>query len=169
MLFTQLCVSDKCYYARGFRGWLLTQYSDRDHKMVLERFSQLPIDDQSRVIEMAWEDRTPFEAIDFQFGFTEKDVIQIMQCHLKITSFRNWRRRVSGRAPSIYRYVAPMFYVAIAKPSTKYERRRKNNVEIFQKRSSGELAESVWPVSRKSLSGTAQRPYALVFRVDGRS
>ena len=98
MLFTQLCVSDKCYYARGFRGWLLTQYSDRDHKMVLERFSQLPIDDQSRVIEMAWEDRTPFEAIDFQFGFTEKDVIQIMQCQLKITSFRNWRRRVSGRA-----------------------------------------------------------------------
>ncbi len=98
MLFTQLCVSDKCYYARGFRGWLLTQYSDRDHKMVLERFSQLPIDDQSRVIEMAWEDRTPFEAIDFQFGFTEKDVIQIMQCHFKITSFRTWRRLVSGRS-----------------------------------------------------------------------
>lgn len=66
--------------------------------MVLERFLQLPVDDQSRVIEMAWEDRTPFEAIDFQFGFKEKDVIQIMQRRLKLTSFRNWRRRVSGRA-----------------------------------------------------------------------
>ena len=66
--------------------------------MVLERFSQLPIDDQSRVIEMAWEDRTPFEAIEFQFGFTEKDVIQIMQYNIKIASFRKWRRRISRRA-----------------------------------------------------------------------
>lgn len=58
------------------------------------------LDDRSlnRVIEMAWEDRTPFEAIEFQFGLSEKEVIQIMQREMKPTSFRMWRKRVSGRS-----------------------------------------------------------------------
>ncbi|MFN3952109.1 MAG: TIGR03643 family protein [Thermaurantimonas sp.] len=51
-----------------------------------------------RVIEMAWEDRTPFEAILSQFGLKEKDVIEIMRRNLKPSSFRMWRKRVSGRA-----------------------------------------------------------------------
>lgn len=51
-----------------------------------------------RVIEMAWEDRTPFDAIEFQFGLTEKQVIQLMRQQLKRASFNRWRRRVSGRA-----------------------------------------------------------------------
>ncbi|MFT5580176.1 MAG: hypothetical protein ACI9WS_002938 [Paraglaciecola psychrophila] len=66
--------------------------------MVLVSFLELPLDQQSRVIEMAWEDRTPFEAIELQFGFSEKNIVQIMQRHLKLKSFKNWRRRVSGRA-----------------------------------------------------------------------
>ena len=58
---------------------------------------QLPIEDVDRVIEMAWEDRTPFEAIQMQFGLKEKDVIALMRSELKASSFRMWRRRVSGR------------------------------------------------------------------------
>ncbi len=54
--------------------------------------------DTDRIIEMAWEDRTPFSAIEAQFGFTEKDVINLMRNELKPASFRNWRARVQGRA-----------------------------------------------------------------------
>jgi uncharacterized protein (TIGR03643 family) len=50
-----------------------------------------------RVIEMAWEDRTPFEAIRFQFGLLEKDVIDIMRMHSKSSSFKMWRKRMNGR------------------------------------------------------------------------
>ena len=50
-----------------------------------------------RIIEMAWEDRTPFEAIFNQFGLTEKDVIVVMRNNLKSSSFKLWRRRVTGR------------------------------------------------------------------------
>ena len=49
--------------------------------------------DTDRVIEMAWEDRTPFEAIKFQFGLTEKDVITLMRQQLKESSFKLWRKR----------------------------------------------------------------------------
>jgi len=52
----------------------------------------------SRIIEMAWEDRTPFEAIEASFGLTEQDVITLMRRHMKPSSFRMWRKRVSGRA-----------------------------------------------------------------------
>jgi len=51
-----------------------------------------------RIIEMAWEDRTPFEAIAFQFGLAEADVIALMRRELKPGSFRRWRARVQGRA-----------------------------------------------------------------------
>jgi uncharacterized protein (TIGR03643 family) len=47
-----------------------------------------------RIIEMAWEDRTPFEAIKIQFSKTEADVIAIMRKHLKRNSFNLWRKRV---------------------------------------------------------------------------
>ena len=50
-----------------------------------------------RIIEMAWEDRTPFEAIEFQFGLKENDVRQIMRNNLKESSFKLWRKRVKGR------------------------------------------------------------------------
>ncbi len=51
----------------------------------------------NRVIEMAWEDRTPFEAIEMQFGLKEKDVIAVMRRHMKASSFKMWRKRVSDR------------------------------------------------------------------------
>ena len=50
-----------------------------------------------RIIEMAWEDRTPFEAIEFQFNLKEQDVITLMRKELKSSSFRLWRKRVQGR------------------------------------------------------------------------
>ena len=51
----------------------------------------------SRVIEMAWEDRTPFEVIAMRYGLQEKEVIRLMRRHMKRSSFRMWRERVSGR------------------------------------------------------------------------
>ncbi len=54
--------------------------------------------DLSRLIEMAWEDRTPFDAIKLQFGITEQEVIKLMRNNLKQSSFKMWRARVQGRA-----------------------------------------------------------------------
>lgn len=51
----------------------------------------------SRVIEMAWEDRTPFEAIQATHGLSEPQVIALMRREMKASSFRMWRTRVSGR------------------------------------------------------------------------
>ena len=48
-----------------------------------------------RIIEMAWEDRTPFEAILFQFDLPEKEVIKLMRGNLKESSFKRWRKRVT--------------------------------------------------------------------------
>ena len=56
-------------------------------------FTERQID---RIIEMAWEDRTPFEAIVFQFGLKEKDVIKLMRGNLKESSFKRWRKRVNS-------------------------------------------------------------------------
>lgn len=58
---------------------------------------KLTQEDVSRIIEMAWEDRTPFEAIQIQFGLKETDVREIMRREMKPSSFRMWRKRVSGR------------------------------------------------------------------------
>jgi uncharacterized protein (TIGR03643 family) len=52
---------------------------------------------QDRIIQMAWEDRTPFEAIESQFGLKEKDVIAFMRKHMKRKSFEMWRKRMKGR------------------------------------------------------------------------
>ena len=51
-----------------------------------------------RIVEMAWEDRTPFDAIKVQFDVDEKKVIEIMRREMKASSFRMWRARVQGRA-----------------------------------------------------------------------
>jgi uncharacterized protein (TIGR03643 family) len=52
--------------------------------------------DIDRIIEMAWEDRTPFEAIKIQFGFSESEVISLMRRELKRSSFNLWRKRVNS-------------------------------------------------------------------------
>lgn len=57
-------------------------------------FSEIELD---RIIEMAWEDRTPFEAITFQFGISERQTIDIMRTEMKRSSFNMWRKRVQGR------------------------------------------------------------------------
>ena len=54
----------------------------------------------NRIIEMAWEDRTPFEAIEYQFDMSEKDVIVIMRKELKRSSFNLWRKRVNSGVSS---------------------------------------------------------------------
>ncbi len=67
---------------------------------------------------MAWEDRTPFEAIEQQFALNESDVIRFMRRHLKPSSFKRWRSRVSGRntkhikrrSPDITRGYCPTQY-----------------------------------------------------------
>ena len=66
----------------------------------------------SRVIEMAWEDRTPFGAIEYQFGLTEDEVITLMRREMKSSSFKMWRKRVSGR-------------------DTKHRKKRPDNVQRF--------------------------------------
>lgn len=53
--------------------------------------------DKDRIIEMAWEDRTTFEAILLQFGLKEQEVIDLMRIEMKASSFRMWRKRVQGR------------------------------------------------------------------------
>ena len=69
--------------------------------------------DADRILEMAWEDRTPFEAIRFQFGLTEADVVALMRGELKRNSFNLWRKRVHSsvsqkhaqkRNPAIVRF-----------------------------------------------------------------
>ena len=60
--------------------------------------STLTPTDIDRIIEMAWEDRTPFEAIEQQFGLTEQAVITLLRRELKAASWRRWRARVQGRA-----------------------------------------------------------------------
>lgn len=55
---------------------------------------------ENRIIEMAWEDRTPFEAILFQFGYAEAEVIALMRRTLKRSSFELWRKRVNQKISS---------------------------------------------------------------------
>ena len=65
--------------------------------MVLSNMNKLSLSDISRIIELAWEDRTPFGAIELQFGLKENEVREIMRRGMKLSSFKMWRERVSGR------------------------------------------------------------------------
>jgi len=79
----------------------------------MESAHTLTTGDIDRIIEMAWEDRTTFEAIDHQFGLSEKEVIALMRREMKASSFRMWRKRTDGR-------------------STKHARLRSANVTRFK-------------------------------------
>ena len=68
---------------------------------------------KDRIIEMAWEDRTPFEAIKLQFGLKEQDVIELMRKNISRNSFKLWRKRVKGR-------------------KTKHKKKRLNDVSRFK-------------------------------------
>lgn len=62
--------------------------------MKFKEFTAIEID---RIIEMAWEDRTPFEAIRYQFNISEQETIELMRKEMKKSSFQMWRARVQGR------------------------------------------------------------------------
>lgn len=64
-------------------------------KEFLKPLTELETD---RIIEMAWEDRTPFEAIEAQFGLNEKRVIDLMRSSMKASSFKMWRKRMAGKS-----------------------------------------------------------------------
>ena len=63
----------------------------------MKKLMTLNEEDISRVIEMAWEDRTPFEAIESLYQLTEPEVIELMRTSINRKTFNNWRARVSGR------------------------------------------------------------------------
>ncbi len=73
---------------------------------------ELSPQDIDRIIEMAWEDRTPFDAIREQFAVPENEVIKLMRQEMKLNSWKMWRARVQGR-------------------STKHKKKRPNEVERF--------------------------------------
>ena len=60
----------------------------------MNKLSHIAVD---RIIEMAWEDRTTFDAVKFQFGLSEQEVINLMRSEMKLKSFKMWRKRVQGR------------------------------------------------------------------------
>ncbi len=68
----------------------------------------------NRIIEMAWEDRTTFDAIKAQFGLPEREVIRLMRNELKPTSFKLWRKRVNSG------------------PSQKHEKKRSDDINRFK-------------------------------------
>ena len=75
--------------------------------------NNLSVADKDRIIEMAWEDRTTFEAIEMQFGLKQQDVIKLMRKEMKASSFKLWRERTKGR-------------------STKHEALRSDEVDRFK-------------------------------------
>jgi uncharacterized protein (TIGR03643 family) len=79
------------------------------------KFTIVQID---RIIEMAWEDRTPFEAIEFQFGLKENDVRKIMRENMKESSFKMWRERVKGRVTKHKRI----------SPAIRFKKKKKKNI-----------------------------------------
>ena len=74
---------------------------------------ELSEQDIDRIVGMAWEDRTPFEAIKFQFGLTEAEVIKLMKHQMRLKNWKKWRKRVQGRA-------------------TKHRQLRENTVDRFR-------------------------------------
>lgn len=87
-----------CEYS-GLRSLasLLAEQEERKAQRLKAPRAPYTAEDQDRIIQMAWEDRTPFEAIEHQFGLKEKDVIEFMRKHSLPSSFRMWRRRMKAR------------------------------------------------------------------------
>lgn len=66
--------------------------------MNIQKKHNLSLEDIDRIVEMAWEDRTPFDAIQYQFGLKEAEVIQLMRQQMKLKSWKMWRKRVQNRS-----------------------------------------------------------------------
>ena len=85
------------YRAKRAEAYIGNAYAagQRKHYGLMKK--ELSLRDIDRIIEMGWEDRTPFDAITMQFGLKEQEVITIMRNNLKPNSFKRWRKRVQGR------------------------------------------------------------------------
>lgn len=81
-----------CYYSDLPSPMAYLLFQEKEAKT--QSFSEKDI---NRIIEMAWEDRTPFEAIEFQFGLKEKEVIEFMRKNSLPSSFKMWRKRTHSR------------------------------------------------------------------------
>ena len=93
--FLSIIAPDQCNFNSLGSFYLNTeQIWEKCLEIILEK--ELTERQLDRIIEMAWEDRTPFEAIKFQFGLPEKEVIKIMRGNLKESSFKRWRKRVNS-------------------------------------------------------------------------
>jgi uncharacterized protein (TIGR03643 family) len=73
---------------------ILNSFVSVNMKKTIQNYN---VEDTSRIIEMAWEDRTPFEAIEGLFGINSNQLIDLMRSELKIGSFKVWRKRMRGR------------------------------------------------------------------------
>ena len=78
---------------KSYYSGLPSSYTDMDKQ---HKPDQLTDADLNRIIEMAWEDRTPFDAITFQFGLEEDEVKALMKKTLKFSSYKRWRKRVEN-------------------------------------------------------------------------
>ncbi len=94
-------------------AWYLAEQEKKEALRQNAEKTPLNDRDKDRIIQMAWEDRTPFEAIEFQFGLKEKDVIEFMRKNSTPSSFRMWRKRMKSR-------------------KTKHEALRENGVNRFK-------------------------------------
>jgi uncharacterized protein (TIGR03643 family) len=76
----------------------------------MKKESSLSTEQIDRVIEMAWEDRTPFDAILMHFGLKEEAVIKLMRSEMKYSSFKMWRKRVQGRKTKHLKHKVTVFH-----------------------------------------------------------
>ena len=104
----------------------------RTQNIKTKEFNSIEVD---RIIEMAWEDRTPFEAICFQFNLKEKDVVQLMRSNLKLSSFKMWRKRVSGRKS---KHGFPNYKTRFKSANQKWKSNWQKIVRFVSETSSGE-------------------------------
>jgi uncharacterized protein (TIGR03643 family) len=86
-----------CEYSGLPSVWAYQQIDENELQNKTEKIN-LSIADIDRIIEMAWEDRTSFDAIKLQFGISEQEVIKLMRKNMKQSSFKMWRARVQGRS-----------------------------------------------------------------------
>ncbi|TDF36358.1 TIGR03643 family protein [Alteromonadaceae bacterium M269] len=80
------------------------------------------LEERSRIVEMAWEDRTPFEAIERLFGLKEAQVIELMRREMKMGAFKVWRKRMNGRTTKHLKLRSPS--IARSHCKTQYKHRR---------------------------------------------
>ena len=86
-----------CYYSDLPSPMAYLELQENEEKINSKLLIPFTERDINRIIEMAWEDRTPFEAIEFQFGLKEKDVIEFMRKNSLPSSFKMWRKRMKSR------------------------------------------------------------------------